>query len=111
MALAKKIAARGGVVGLWGFGLSRPGQGWTVTRGDTKGYARELARLADTIGPDHVAFGTDIEGMGPNWTVNDYGHLRKVVDHLYEMKVDPSVIERLAYKNYARVLRAALSPS
>ncbi len=111
VALAKKIAARGGVVGLWGFGLSRPGQGWTVTRGDTKGYARELARLADTIGPDHVAFGTDIEGMGPNWTVNDYGHLRKVVDHLYEMKVDPSVIERLAYKNYARVLKAALSPS
>lgn len=111
VSLAKKIAARGGVVGLWGLGLSRPGRGWTVARGDTKGYARELARLADTIGPDHVAFGTDIEGMGPNWTVNDYSHVRSVVDHLSEMKLDSSVVERIAYRNYARVLKAALSPS
>ena len=109
VSLAKKIAARGGVVGVWALGLSRPGAGWPVTRGDTKGYAREVMRLVDTLGPDHVAFGTDIEGLGPNWTVNEYSHLRAVVDHLYEMKLDPSVIERLAYRNYARVLKAALA--
>jgi membrane dipeptidase len=109
LALARKIAARGGVVGLWGLGLSQPGRGWPVTRSDTQGYARELARLADTLGPDHVAFGTDIEGVGPNWSVNDYGHVRRVVEHLQDMKLDPSIIARLAYGNYARVLKAALS--
>ncbi len=108
LAHAKKIAARGGVVGLWAFGLSRPGSGWTVSPGDTRAYAREIASLVDKIGADHVGFGTDIEGVGPNWALNDYGHLRSVVEHLQEMKLADSVIERIAYANYARALKAAL---
>jgi membrane dipeptidase len=108
LAHAKKIAARGGVVGLWALGLSRPGFGWNVGLGSTAGYAKELVNLVDKIGADHVAFGTDIEGVGPNWAVNSYTHLRRVVDELQAMKLEASVIERLAYGNYARVLKAAL---
>ena len=109
LANARKIAARGGVVGLWGLGLSRPGaSAWSVTARDTKAYAKELASLAERIGSDHVGLGTDIEGVGPSWAVNDYGHVRSVVDHLEEMKLEASVIERLAYGNYARVLKAVL---
>jgi len=109
LAHAKKIAARGGVVGLWGLGLSRPGaSAWSVTARDTRAYAKELASLADRIGADHVGLGTDIEGVGPNWAVNDYGHVRSVVDHLEEMKLEASVIERVAYGNYARVLKSVL---
>lgn len=108
LAHAKKIAARGGVVGLWALGLSRPGVGWTVGPRDMRAYAREIANLVDKIGADHVAFGTDIEGVGPNWAVNHYGHLRNVVDYLQEMKLGASVIERVAYGNYARVLKAVL---
>jgi membrane dipeptidase len=106
---AKKIAARGGVIGLWGLGLSRPGSGWPVGLGDTRAYARELAKLADAIGADHVALGTDIEGVGTNWSVNNYGHVRSTIDHLQEMKLPSAVIERLAYANYARVLKSALT--
>jgi membrane dipeptidase len=108
LAHAKKIASRGGVIGLWGLGLSRPGAGWTVSRGNTRAYAKELANLVERIGADHVALGTDIEGVGPNWAVNNYGHVRSVVDHLEEMKLEASVIERLAYGNYARVLKGVL---
>jgi membrane dipeptidase len=108
VAHAKKIAARGGVVGLWALGLSRPGLAWSVSARDTRAYAEELAKLVRLIGPDHVAFGTDIEGVGPNWAVNDYSHVRKVVEHLQEMKLESSVIERLACGNYARVLKAVL---
>lgn len=108
LAHAKKIAARGGVVGLWGLGLSRPVAGWTVTSGNTRAYAQELANLVDKIGADHVALGTDIEGVGPNWAVDNYGHVRSVVDHLQQMKLEASVIERVAYGNYARVLKGAL---
>jgi membrane dipeptidase len=108
LADAKKVAARGGVVGLWALGLSRPGSGWTVGRGNTRAYAQEIATLVDKIGADHVAFGTDIEGVGPNWAVNNYGHLRSVVEYLQEMKIEASVIERVAYGNYARVLKAVL---
>jgi hypothetical protein len=108
VAHAKKIAGRGGVVGLWGFGRSRPGSGWSVGPRDTRSYAKEVAGLVDKIGADHVAFGTDIEGVGPNWAINDYSHLRSVVDHLQEMKLPGSVIERIAYANYARILKATL---
>ena len=62
----------------------------------------------ETIGADHVGFGTDIEGVGPNWVINDYGHLRRVVEHLQEMKLPASVVEKVAYANYARVLKAVL---
>ncbi len=116
LAHAKKIAAQGGVIGLWGLGLSTPGPAalvgrgaWTVGRQDTRGYARELASLVNMLGPDHVAIGTDIEGVGPNWSVNHYGHVRKVIDHLQDMKLPNDVVERIAYKNYARVLKAAIN--
>ena len=56
----------------------------------------------------HVAFGTDIEGVGPNWSVNDCAGVRSVLDHLPEMKLPNETVERVAYGNYARVLKAAM---
>ena len=109
---ARKIAARGGVVGVWALGLTRPapaGSGdWSVGRGDTRGYAREVAALVDQLGADHVGLGTDIEGLGPGWAVDDYSGLRDVVDHLQALKLPASTIERVAFGNYARVLKAVL---
>jgi membrane dipeptidase len=112
---ARKIADRGGVVGLWGYGLSNPGpshtpgQGnWTVGRGDTRGYAREIAHLVDWLGADHVGIGTDIEGVGTSWSVNDYADVRNVVEALQDLKLPASAIEQVAGGNYARVLKAAL---
>jgi membrane dipeptidase len=112
---AKKIADRGGVVGLWGLGLGKPGpsrtpgQGnWTVGRGDTRGYAREIANLVNWLGADHVGIGTDIEGVGAGWSVNNYSHVRSVVDALVDLKLPASAIEQVACGNYARVLKAAL---
>jgi len=89
-------------------GLSRPGYGWSVGPRSMSGYAQEIAGLVDKIGADHVAFGTDIEGVGPNWALNDYGHVRTVVSHLQDMKLPSSVIERVSYGNYARVLKSVL---
>ena len=106
--LARKIAGQGGVVGLWGLGLTNPRDRWSVRPRDTRGYANEIAQLIDWIGRDHVAFGTDIEGVGPNWSVNDYAGVRAVVDHLQDMKLPSETIQRVAYGNYARVLKAAL---
>ncbi|HXJ52270.1 MAG TPA: membrane dipeptidase [Burkholderiales bacterium] len=111
LAQAKKIAARGGVVGLWGLGLSSPNAAWSVGARDTRAYAKELASLVNKLGADHVGLGTDMEGVGKNWSVNDYGHVRSVLQHLEEMKLEASVIERIAYANYARVLKAVLKLS
>ena len=53
LAHAKKIADRGGMVGLWALGLSRPGYGWSVTARSMSAYAQELANLVDKIGRAH----------------------------------------------------------
>src|SRR6185503_16374551 len=108
LAHARKIAAKGGVVGLWGFGLSRRDALWPVWQNDQAGYARELAKLVDLLGADHVAIGTDIEGVGANWSVNTYAHVRAVVEALQAAKLPASTIEKVAFANYARVLRSAL---
>ena len=86
-----------------------PGEGnWTVGRGDTRGYARELANLVNWIGADHVGLGTDLEGVGTGWSVNHYGHVRSVIEALQEMKLPAGVVEKVAFENHARVLKAAL---
>jgi hypothetical protein len=93
------------------FGLERPGGGseaWSVGRNDPKGYARERARLVDSIGADHVAIGTDLAGVGRNASVDGYQGVRRIVDHLQDLKLPDSVIERVACGNYARVLKAAM---
>jgi len=108
VAHAKKIAAGGGVIGLWAFGLSRPSALWPVGPRDARAYAGEVVKLVSLIGADHVAFGTDIEGVGANWSLNEYSHVRSVVQHLEEMKLPASDIARVAYGNYARVLKAVL---
>ena len=110
LALAKRIAAQGGVIGLWGLGLSHPSISYPLIGATPKAYARELAKLVDQLGADHVAFGSDIEGVGMNWVLNSYSDLRTVIDHLQEMKLDAAVIDKLAHGNYARVLKRALTP-
>ena len=108
LAHARKIAAKGGVIGLWGLGLSRPHPKWPVGPNNQLGYAGELAKLVDRLGADHVAMGTDIEGVGPNWAVNSYLHVRAVLEALEASKLPASTIEKVAYANYARVLKDAL---
>jgi len=116
LAQAKRIADRGGVVGLWGLAVDKPGpsrtpgQGnWTVGRGDVRAYAREIANLVNWLGADHVGIGTDIEGVGTSWSVNGYAHVRGVVDALQDLKLPANAVEQVAGGNYARVLRTALS--
>lgn len=108
VASAKKIADKGGVIGLWALGLNRPGYGWSVTARDKRAYAGEFVKLVKRLGADHVAFGTDLEGVGSSWSVNDYEDVRAVVGHLEELGLDAASIEKVAFRNYARVLREAL---
>ena len=54
---ARAIAAKGGVVGLW---TLRSDVGSSL-----EGYADRLLEMADWLGDDHVAFGTDINGWSP----------------------------------------------
>ena len=99
--VARSIAAAGGVVGLW---VLKTDVGRT-----TEAYARRLLQAADWLGDAHVAFGTDINGLGQDYALSTYAELRQVVEHWRRQGVAEPRIRRIASENYARVLRAALA--
>lgn len=100
--VAKEIARKGGVVGLWSL---------TSDIGRTaESYADRMLELAGWLGDEHVAFGTDINGLGPYGLLSGHGDLQRVVEHWRRQGVDEARIGKLAIGNYARVLKLALQP-
>ena len=100
---ARAITRKGGVVGLWAL---RQDVGGTM-----EAYANRLSEMVDWLGEDHVAFGTDMNGLGANNAViSDYSTLRRVVEYWQRRQVNRARIQKLAIENYARVLQTALGP-
>jgi membrane dipeptidase len=106
LASAKKIAARGGAVGLWCLQLGRD-PAYPVNNKST--YADEILRMCDLIGPEHVAFGTDMEGVWPGRMMNDYGDLRDVVDNLVRRGLPEATLNAVFTGNYTRIVRQAMN--
>ncbi len=96
--VAKAITEHGGVIGLWALSAD---VGKTV-----ESYADRFAELADWFGEDHVAFGTDMNGIASPALAN-YSDVRRVVHLLEQRKFGDARIRKLAIENYARVLRLA----
>ena len=97
---AKAIADKGGVVGLW------------AVRSDVgappEAYAERLSEMADWLGEDHAAFGTDMNALiAPALT--KFSDLRRVVEHWRRRGMSEVRIRKLAIENYARVLREAMA--
>jgi membrane dipeptidase len=100
LGMAKEIAQRGGVVGLWALA---PDVGKTV-----EAYADRMLELVEWLGEDHVAFGTDMNGLGPFSMLSGYADLQRVVERWRQRGVADTRIRKLAAGNYARVLKSAL---
>lgn len=96
---AKAIAAKGGVVGQWAL---RSDVGQTI-----EAYAERLAEMADWLGEDHAAFGTDMNAIA-NPLIASYSDLQRVIAHWQKRKMPETRIRKLAIENYARVLRQAI---
>jgi membrane dipeptidase len=98
--VAREIARKGGVVGLWGV-RSDIGQGIGA-------YADRLADMADLIGEDNAAFGTDMNGV-VNPVISSFADLQRVVEHWDRRNIGERRIRKLAIENYARVLKQAFA--
>jgi membrane dipeptidase len=105
LASARKIAARGGAVGLWTVRVSGD-PAYPVH--SVASYADEIMRMCDRIGPAHVAFGTDMEGAGPGPILSTYAHLREVGDNLVRRGLDEGTLQGIFIGNYARIVRQAM---
>lgn len=99
-ATARKIAATGGMVGIWGARHSFS---------SLANYGNELIKFIDWVGADHVGLGTDLGGLGAfDLLNNNYSELRKVVDYLISKNVPAETVEKIAFGNYERVLKTVL---
>jgi membrane dipeptidase len=97
---AKAIASKRGVVGLWALRLD---VGESI-----EAYADRLLELADWLGEDHVAFGSDMNGLGRHAVINEYGDFRRLMAHWEKRQVPEGRVRKLAIGNYAHVLRKVL---
>lgn len=97
---AKRIAARGGVVGLWALGAD---VGTTP-----ESYAARILDLAHQLGENHVGFGTDMNALSRP-ALSGYADLRRVVDTMLKRGEKEAVVRKIAIDNYARVLTAAMT--
>lgn len=97
---AKAIARKGGVIGLWALRLD---VGESV-----EAYADRLLEMADWLGEDHVAFGSDMNGLGRHAVISEYADFPRVMAQWERRRVTEGRVRKLAIENYARVLRRAL---
>lgn len=95
---AKAIADKGGVVGLWAM---RTDVGRSI-----EAYADRMLELAEWLGDDHVAFGTDLNALA-NPVVTSYADLQNVVRYWQAKQIPSERIRKLAIENYANALQAA----
>jgi membrane dipeptidase len=105
-AQARKIAAHGGVVGLWTVRIRSDSKYPLYSLGS---YADEIMRMADLLGPEHVAFGTDMEGAGSNPVMSEYSELREVVEKLAKRGLSEAALNDICIGNYARVVKQAMN--
>lgn len=104
-AQAKKIAAHGGIVGLWS---ARWRSNSAYPLYSVASYADEIVRMAELLGPEHVAFGTDMDGVGANPVLSNYTDLREVADNLARRGMAETDLRNICIGNYARVLKQAM---
>jgi membrane dipeptidase len=96
---AKKFAKTQGAVGLWCLADS--------FGGGLDGYASEIIRMLNLLGPEHVMFGSDEDGLPNGAVVQQLGDLRQVVDILARRGVEEKVLRAVAFENYLRCLKSA----
>ena len=93
-------------MGLWTVRVNRD-PAYPVHNATT--YADEIVRMCELIGPDHVAFGTDMEGAGPGAILSNYVDLREVADKLMQRGLSEVALHNVFLGNYARIVKAAMN--
>lgn len=97
--LIKKIADCGGVVGV-NFCKFFLGEGETYAQ-----VLKHINHLVKVGGEDVIAFGSDFDGIPAAPGLEDCTKMPRLIDYLTDNGLTPRVIEKLCYKNFARVFK------
>jgi membrane dipeptidase len=98
----KLVASTGGVVGIWA----------SPTFTSLARYVDGVARAAETLGVDHVGFGTDNSGFGQSQAVwTDYADFPLVVQLLRRTGFSAADVGKVIGGNYVRVFNESVPAS
>jgi len=67
--------------------------------------AEQFEYVADKIGVDHVAFGSDLDGTDLPYCIKDVTDLHIVIKALMDRGFDRTSLEKIAHKNWIRVFK------
>ena len=103
------IGAAGGLVGIvYAVAFIRP-DGAEDPDTPLEAIAAHVRHVADRIGVDHVALGSDFDGAEIPRALGDVTGLPRLLDALRAAGFDEDEMERIAWGNWRRVLEAAWS--
>jgi len=100
LANAKTMAQRGGVIGIW------PSK---FNFNDPRAYVEALGEAVAMVGEDHVAFGSDMDGLAPAHTMmNNYNGMREIVNLMLASNMPETTVRKVAGQNYARLIKTVM---
>lgn len=97
---ARLVAKTGGVIGAMPIIFGRRGD-------DVSGYVRYVSRLVDVVGIDHVALGTDMDGIGPSAIFTSYARWPSLTAALLDHGYKRTDVAKVLGGNAQRVFREA----
>jgi membrane dipeptidase len=98
--LAKRIAEKGGVIGIWPLGSQH---------GSLDAYARALLDTAASLGAPHVGIGSDMFGLGGVSVLPGYEQFPQLEELLRKRGLTADDVRNIMGANYVRVLGQALA--
>ena len=96
---ARRVAGTGGVIGAMPIIINQ-------RAGDNiGGYVTHISRLVDVVGVDHVAIGTDMDGIGPGAIFTSYARWPSLADALCDHGYRPDEVAKILGGNAQRVFQ------
>lgn len=99
------IGASGGVIGIIFEPINTRLDGKPNADTPLRTIVDHILYVANRIGIDHVAFGSDFDGCQTPTDLKNVSHLQHLIHELRKAKLSEHDIEKIAYKNWFRVLK------
>jgi membrane dipeptidase len=101
----RAIGDSGGIVGVNFARAFLRKDGLEEKRTTVKEIAKHVEYIAETIGVDHVGFGSDFDGTQVPQDMKDASGLPKLVDALKDRGIKGAALKKIAHGNWLRVLK------
>ena len=103
------IGESGGLVGITFFVGDLRSDGHNEPRTPVTDIVRHIDYIAQRIGIDHVAFGSDFDGATIPEEIHDVTGMPKVIAALREIGYDDTALRKICHENWMRVMKDSWS--